>query len=44
MDLFDAFQSFADPRSKLMNLDSLISCATTLGLDQKNPSIMKVLN
>jgi len=44
LDLFDAFQSFVDPHSKLMNMDSLISCASTLGLDQKNPTIIKILN
>jgi len=44
LDLYDAFQSFIDPRTKLMNIESLVSCATTLGLDQKNPSIMRILN
>ena len=32
-----------DPKSKLMNVSSLISCASSLGLDEKNPTILKVL-
>ena len=44
LDLFDAFQSFVDPRTKLLNIESLISCATTLGLDKKNPTIINLLD
>mmetsp|Transcript_63439 Transcript_63439/g.73809 ORF Transcript_63439/g.73809 Transcript_63439/m.73809 type:complete len:181 (-) Transcript_63439:196-738(-) len=43
LEVFDAFDCFVDPRSKLMNVGSLISCASSLGLDEKHPTILKVL-
>ena len=43
MEIFDAFDCFVDPKSKLMNVSGLISCASSLGLDEKNPTILKVL-
>lgn len=43
LEIFDAFDCFVDPRTKLMNVGNLISCAGSLGLDEKHPTIMKVL-
>lgn len=43
LEIFDAFDCFVDPKTKLMNINSLISCAGSLGLDEKHPTIMKVL-
>jgi len=43
MEIFDTFDCFVDPKSKLMNVTSLISCASSLGLDEKHPTILKVL-
>lgn len=43
LQIFDAFESFLDPRTKQMNVHSLLSCASTLGLDEKYPTIMNIL-
>ena len=43
MEIFDAFDCFVTPGTRSINIGNLISCAGSLGLDEKHPTIMKVL-
>jgi len=41
--LLVAFEHFVDPWTKQMNIRTMLSCASTLGLDEKYPTIMRIL-
>lgn len=43
LELFDSFQSFLDPKTNKMNMEILLDCARTLGLNTKYPTIMTIL-